>query len=134
MYCAKEGAYIREAFFTAGSFKIFMKDAGIYTAILNVMITLLKNSGVLLCMISLLFLLLLSLFGHFIDNNFISYFSIIVIVLNVLYILYRDSAYNFVNTNSVNFLWFKVPELDMFALCAMIPLLCLYIVNVCKRR
>lgn len=113
--------------------KLF-SNAKLYAKMLDVILLLMKNSGVILCGISLVFLLILSLFSHAFKSNFLSYFSIIVILANYIYIIVRDTTYGFYNTKCIELIGMKIPELDVVIAVALAPLLILYVINVIVRR
>ena len=79
-------------------------------------------------------LLLISLFSHAFKSNFLSYFSIIVILANYIYIIVRDTTYGFYNTKCIELIGMKIPELDVVIAVALAPLLILYVINVIVRR
>lgn len=124
---------IGRSFSTASITKLF-SNAKLYARMLDTILLLMKNSGVILCGISLVFLLILSLLSHTFRSNFLSYFSIIVILANYAYIIVRDTTYGFYNTKYCEIAGFKIPELDVLVLIALAPLLLLYVLNVIFRR
>lgn len=124
---------IGRSFSTVSIAKLF-SNAKLYAKMLDIVILLMKNSGVILCGISLVFLLILSLFSHVFKSNFLSYFSIIVILANYVYVIARDTTYGFYNIKCIELLGMKIPELDVAVVVALVPLLILYVINVIVRR
>lgn len=124
---------IGHSFSTVSIAKLF-SNAKLYAKMLDVILLLMKNSGVILCGISLVFLLILSLFSHAFKSNFLSYFSIIVILANYIYIIVRDTTYGFYNTKCIELIGMKITELDVVIAVALAPLLILYVINVIVRR
>lgn len=120
--------------FSTVSITKLLSNAKLYVKMLDTIILLMKNSGVILCGISLVFLLILSLFNHAFKSNFLSYFSIAVILANYVYIVARDTSYNFYNTKCIVLLGLKIPELDVTVMVTLAPLLILYVINVIVRR
>lgn len=111
-----------------------LNDAKSYAEFLNGILLLMKNSGVILCGISFVFLLIISLFSHGFKSNVLSYFSLLVILWNYLYIFLIDSNYGFYDTTYFSLFGNNIPELDVMALIVLTPLTILYILNVILRR
>lgn len=111
-----------------------LDDAKLYAKMLDTLLLLMKNSGVILSGITLIFLLFLSLFSHVFKSNFLSYFSMIMLIGNYIYIVVRDTTYGFYNTTYYEVMGFKIPELDVMVMIVMAPLFLLYLLNVILRR
>lgn len=111
-----------------------LDDAKLYAKMLDTLLLLMKNSGVILSGITLIFLLFLSLFSHVFKSNFLSYFSMIMLIGNYIYIVVRDITYGFYNTTYYEVMGFKIPELDVMVMVVMAPLFLLYLLNVILRR
>lgn len=124
---------IGTSFSTVSITKLF-SNAKLYARMLDTILLLMKNSGVILCGISLVFLLILSILSHAFKSNFLSYFSIVVILANYVYIVVRDTSYNFYNTKYIELIGLKIPELDVPVAIVLAPLLILYVINVIVRR
>lgn len=111
-----------------------LDDAKLYAKMLDTLLLLMKNSGVILSGITLVFLLFLSLFSHVFKNNFLSYFSMAMLIGNYVYVVVRDTTYGFYNTTYYEVMGFKIPELDVMMMVVLAPLFLLYLLNVILRK
>lgn len=93
-----------------------------------------KNSGLILWGISMVFIFVLSILGHAFKSNVISYFSLFVVLGDYLYIFLADSGYGFYDTVYLSVFGFSIPELDAIAVVALAPLFVLLLLNSILRR
>lgn len=111
-----------------------LNDAEVYAALLDVIIILMKNPGTVLGLAIMFVMLLMSLLNHAFYSNLLSLVSLIMVIATMLFIVIRDSSYEFWDTDYGSFFGMHLPELDIITFVILIPLLLLLLVNYMKRR